>query len=504
VSNFFFPTENFVPEENPINSLAITENFIIEDLMYFPVGNYNPVLSRPYIVNATASAVDTIAGRLQEQKLTKITPNIIAGVANEIITPEATGFDAGLNRDWVSTRRFIFLLKVKNFTAIGEEINSYIMGFTDHDGISNMGNIDPNMNHFINNVIETVVMNITTPLGVIRKEKLYRIYNVHGSYNSAEMYSQRPKDILDNIDMLNIANDMYGPDEIRVYNIQNYINPFNQNTISSTVDNQITTEYLSKILTTGLLVNRSRDVHIDSYGIFEQNAIDSKVPEPSISDNRFLKFLSRIGGFKTTKDAFSFNQLMRIDNTIFNRFKLINLNKDIINPLLAATPEVGDHWYGRDIVTLKAYSLIENSVSLAVKYGFNKIFFTASNMANPTMLPEIFISDAKGFINLDEHDFFFLLEVFKEKFIQEVFLNETNSGTIPMHMECYVDLLGTTKINLSFANYPANWYTVPTFANSLFSPVLTTNKDAFDYTSFQISNVIDAISDKYNADKTYF
>ena len=165
---------------------------------------------------------------------------------------------------------------------------------------------------------------------------------------------------------------------------------------------------------------------------------------------------------------------------------------------------MGDYWHGQDPVTVKAYSLIENSVSLATKYGFNKIYFTASNMANPMGLAEVFITNFNSFINLEEQEFNYLLEIFKEKFVTEIFLNETNGGILPMHMEGYIDLMGTSKINLSFAGYPANWYTIPTFANSLFAPVISIDKQAVDHMSFQLGTVIDSLTTMHNVAQSYY
>ena len=72
-------------------------------------------------------------------------------------------------------------------------------------------------------------------------------------------------------------------------------------------------------------------------------------------------------------------------------------------------------------------------------------------------------------------------------------------------MEVYVDILGTSKIFLSYAGYPANWYTIPTIANSLFSPVVTVDKSTLDYTTEQLNNVISAISyAEPNTHRIYF
>jgi hypothetical protein len=479
------------------------ENFSIEELVYIPTGNYMPMYNHPYMVNPSAAAIDQISERLYDTKAGKITPNIVNGLAGEIIQPNAAGYMSMCNNDWVSTRKFIFMLKIRTIDPVGGEINSYIQGYTEHDGITNTGHIDPNLIHYINNVIETTTMTLQTPMGVIRKEKLYRIYNVffNGGFN--ELFTQRPSDVLENINLLNMQQFINDQSMVSQY-MGSYMNSVDTKALSSSVDNNITTEYLSKILTHGMHDAKNKDIFINSYEISNGMAPEARLPEPSINDNRFLKYISRMAGFKVVREFFNFQTLMNVDPTIYNRFKVYNITKDYVDPSMSQTPEVGDYWHGQDPVTLKAYSLIENSVSLATKYGFNKIFFTASNMTNPTGLAEVFVTNFNSFINLEEQEFSFLLEIFKEKFITEIFLNETNGGILPMHVEGYIDLLGTSKIHLSFAGMPANWYTIPTFANSLFSPVISIDKQAVDYMSFQLGTVIDSLTSKHNAPQSYY
>lgn len=481
------------------------DNFTIEDLIYIPMGAYLPVFNRPYTVNASKAAIDTIVDKLHDTKSGKITPNIVNGIANDIIAPSAVGYQTPIDSNWLSTKKFIFLLKVKVIDMTGVEITSYIQGYTDYDGITNTGNIDANMVHYINNVIETTTMVINTPLGILRKEKLYKIYNVFFNNGVNELFTQRPTDVLENIGLMNYTAMLGDTNNVSSYLTSAYINSFDKKSVSSSVDNNITTSYLSNILTAGILDHKNKEIHVNSYEISEASPMETRLPEPSINDNRFLKYLSRVGGFNNyTSNAFNFNQLVNLDSTIFSRFKIFNITKNYVDPNLQATPEVGDYWHGQDPVTLKAYSLIENSVSLALKYGFNKLYFTASNMTNPTGFAEVFITNFNSFINLEEHDFNYLLEVFKSKFVSDIFLNESSSGVLPLHMEVFIDLLGTTKINLSYAGYPSNWYTIPTFANSLFSPILSIDKNTVDYTAFQLDNVISTLSTEFSNQKSHY
>lgn len=116
------------------------------------------------------------------------------------------------------------MLKVATIDATGMTYNTYLQGYTDYDGITPNGNADPRLNHHVNSIIETCDMTINTPLGIYRKEKINKIYNVMGSVETAgydvETFAQRPGDILDNISALNISfqfcnfSDIYQSEEI--------------------------------------------------------------------------------------------------------------------------------------------------------------------------------------------------------------------------------------------------------------------------------------------------
>jgi hypothetical protein len=470
----------------------VNNDIVIEELIYIPTGNYTPVFNRPYVVSVTNSAVDTITERMHSNKAGKVTPALLNGVASEIIQPSTVGFMSTINDNWVSTRRYIFLLKVKTVNSIGIVINNYLQGYTEYDGITNSGNIDGNLIHTINNIVETTEYDIHTPLGIIRKEKLTNIYNLLYNTMGNDVFTQRPNDIFSNLTAIN-ASAFLRDSVVEVRHMDNVMSPMYGKTVGSFTDNHITTEYLSKILTSGILKNRENDIFINSYEI-DSIGNTPVIIEASPNDNRFLKYLSMLNGYKVVRECFSFNSLMKIDQSIYNRFKVIRLNKDYVDPLVNNTPEVGDYWYGQDPVTVKAYSLIENSVSLATKYGFNKLYFIASNMTDATGTAQIFITNFNSFINLEEVDFNYLLEIFKEKFISEIFINETSGGVVPLHLECYVDLLGTSKINLSYSHFPSNWYTIPTFANSGFVPIMTIDKNALDVTTQNLGSLIESIN----------
>lgn len=462
--------------------------FILEELVYYPTRTQNPVPLRPYVFNVDNSAVESIGQRMEQNKSAKITPAMLNGVASGIVQPSAVGFESVINSSWVSTQRFLFMLKVRHIDHLGCELNTYVFGYTEFDGITQGGDIDVEMLHYINNVIETVSYSVSTPLGVQRMEKLNNIYNAFYSASQQDIYTQRPVDMYQSIVSSEMASFM--PDDYDIQHAGNMVTPFSNNVVTSTMENNITTEYLSKILTSGLHAVKSREVHVNSYQIGSDDPAERFFTEPSINDSSFFRALSRAGGSRVTRPVFAFKALMRMDDTIYSRFKMYNLTQDFSNPVLTQTPDVGEYWVGQDIVTVKAFSLMENCVAMATRYGFTKLSFMASNMSDMTGQIICTILDFNSFLSLTEQGFNYLLEIFQNKFRDEIFLNETNAGRVPLHMECHINLLGTSKVYLEYAGYQGKWFTVPTYASSHYSAVLSTDQGMVDYSASELNRAL--------------
>ena len=363
---------------NPMQQFLPTDhNFIIEKLEYFPVARHNPMYARPYMFTVQQEAVNTLMDRMDQNKSGKVTPGLLKGLSSGIVQPSAVGHETSINSDWVSTRRFLFMMKVKHVDMMGIEINTYLIGYTEFDGITPNGHIDMNMPHYINNVLSTTVYNFQTPLGMQRVEKLLDTYNAIYSVNNLDMYTQRPVDLYQALTAQEMSSYIDMP--LQIQSGMSMVNPFNNNVVSSTTENNITSEYLSKILTSGMHAVKAREIHVNSYSMGSDDPSEKFFTEPSVHETAFVKFLSRLAGYKGVRPVFNFSHLMHVDTTIYQRFVLYNVTDELRDPIMQQTPEVGEFWDGRDIVTTKAYSLIENAVSLANKYGFTKLSFQCNN-----------------------------------------------------------------------------------------------------------------------------
>lgn len=479
------------------------DRFVIEELWFIPMGEHVPVYNRPYIITSDFEAINQLTERQLNRKEALITSNTLGDLTSRFITPSAIVESSLIDNSWVTQARYIFLLKVSTLDSLGVKTMSYIQGYTNYDGITATGAINPQLELTINSVMETYITDFPTPMGHVREEKLYKIYNVMGHSNS-EYYTQRPTDMMDNMSLMP-TKELFAGSNIQtdIIPTSNVVNGFNNNLAESRVSNNISTDYLSSILNSALVGHKTKDVLMDFNDTSVSSHSNQYVNEYSVTDNRFLHYLYTNKGHKAISNVFAFSDLLFIDPTIDNRAYVIKLNKDYVDPLMSNTPTVGEYWTGADMVTVKAYSLIESSVAVATKLGFQKLFFNVNNFTITGQLV-VTVTQAHSFTNLRDSDLGTLLEYFKQSIVSDVVIPETNGGITPIDLDLYVDLLGTSKINLSIAGFPKTWYTIPTSANSMFSPVMTFDRNSLDAAVENLAHLTDnLLSMESEANRVY-
>lgn len=480
--------------------IAPIKNIVIDELMFIPMGEYKPMYIRPYTACVQNESLQSIIGNMQHTKLPTITPRDLVGLSKGLIYPSAVPVNSAVDGSWVGDKKFIFILKVTitdNFDTIHRY---YLQGYTDHNGITADGNYaNPQMILIVNTIIETYCVPVMTPYGVSQREKMDRVYNVVSNTDyQVDRYTQRPSDIYYNMESNNITqslNKLTDFQGIGTTNDTRYtLSSADLINKTSEVINNIPSQYATTIINNGL---RSMAI-LDSQNTVTEQSVAAvainRVNDPDIKNNKFLKYLSMVNGQMRRYGTFSFGELTNIDPSINTRFKLLNITKDIVDVSLQSSPVVGEYWHGQDRNTIMAYSIIESSVSIATQFGFSKLYFTATNMYDATGAPYVIITYYSSILNLEEAAFNQLLDIFKTTFMDSVFLDETQGNAQPLTLNVYVDILGTSKVSIIDANGYEVWYTIPTFANSAFTPILTIDKANLDNLSYQVDNIINHVS----------
>jgi len=464
------------------------------DLIYVPVGQYNEMYNRPYVSSANYSAIYNIIERMHENNTKYISENELQGITSELIQPSAVPGYCVIDRNWLSTPRYIFVLSVQATDIHGITMNYYIQGYTNYNGINMYGHADPNMEHYINNIIETTIVITNTPFGINTTERIAKVYNVISNAfinNDNYIFLQRPLDVYSNIEALNIKDMTYSTsDYASVLDTRYMINNINSVAKPSTITNNVPINYVKNVINAGIKGRIEQDFQLSINDYNDTYYSKENIAEVNLTSNIFIQYLRHKAG-RTHLYSFEFRDLLDIDPTIANKFKLINITKE--DGLLAQTPQVGEYWNGQDRETIVAYSTIESAVAIALQYGFVKIFCTISNMYDPTGNVYAIITNFQSYIQLPDDQLHMLAEMFKNNIINKCFIDLTFGNRVPCTMNIYVDVFGTTKLSLSYNNTNETWYTIPTFANSLFAPIVTMDKNGLDNLAKDVQFIVEEV-----------
>jgi hypothetical protein len=424
-----------------------------------------------------------------------LTGDNLAGITRGLIYPSTVPVASAVDNNWVSERKYLFWLKSTVEDSFNVVHHYYLQGYTSHDGITNSGVADHRMDHVVNTIVETVVVEYNTPQGVLQSERLDRVYNVaHGSHWNTDSYLQRPSDIFNSIELnlLTSAYDNYGSFEnIQSEHTSTTVRSSDVVNKTSLVTNNVPTMFLADVLNVGLN-SMAESAHINqgaNESSFATQAMNRST-DPDIKNNQFLRTLSHVNNTRRY-GVFTFGELTVLDRSIEDRFQLLNITKEFVDVSVAGTPSVGEYWHGQDATTLMAYSIIEATVSLATRYGFSKMHFSCSNTYDPTGTPYVIISNYKSLINLGQAEGYRLVELFKSAFLSNVFMDETRNNTLPLSLHVYVDVFGTSKVAIVDSYGRDVWYTIPTFANTSFSPILTVDKANLDNLGVGVTGMVD-------------
>lgn len=124
-----------------------------------------------------------------------------------------------------------------------------------------------------------------------------------------------------------------------------------------------------------------------------------------------------------------------------------------------------------------AVSLLSQAIpSIMMDTFFRQVSFAVTNGHGPNdYVFDIFPQGTSSIItNLDMRPYVQQLE---RRIKVDILNNISRGNQIPFKISCHSDLAGETVVDISLGNDPIERYVAPTFADSLFSPVITRNQE---------------------------
>ena len=480
-----------------VSPMGQVSNLTIPRLLITETGTYHDQFIRPLHIDVRADNIANINTSIASTG--SISASNLAGITGEFFKvaaiPEAV---APLVNGW-NSKRCRFLMEIA-YERAGMRTSEMVSGYSDHLGVSTINgtHLDPNMVFYVNNITTIRLDPIFTAGGQVQhvsrvvdnshvlNDHLSATTNPNQAYwERSNMYDIRPQDVVHTLS-LGIELDKYNP-----HQVLDGVSILRSESKLSNRANNVPVTYASKLLNAfntaqaGMLVSTGTEEYY--------NEVSGMVRDSLAAHSAFLnkiRNVTSVGGGK-----FTWSDLLAIDPTLNQRKSYVplrELSKDFY------TTADSEHWAGADITTQYATILAQVIPSLMAEVGLTQISFTSTNNYSLGATVGITTRVISGNTFSSGISLAGPSEVFKQRFESHVLKDLTYNNQLQFNLVANFDLIGESKIQLSVDNGPLTPYTVPSFADNSFSPMLTFNPALPNQVASQMLGMFESINLPFN------
>lgn len=450
-------------------------------------GTYNNQYRRPISSHADGKLLNMIEDTLDRSR--NLDSLSLAVPAFSLLKPDATPERMMQIENGWQTRRYRFFLHISVEDNMGIVTNHYYTGYTEHGDSSYGGHVDPEMIFTINSITSTKNITQRTPTGVnvfqspiCNNQVLTGQPGGMGLLAADKTYSLRPESVVDDLlveDLRSVSDTFY-----------------NTATIISTPQlssraNNAAPDYMSSLL------KGYKNTIIGGAGESTENNYEhlkTLVSSDTYNSDHFLGWLMhrRVGAPMMTMGShqFTLKELGMLDPMLGSKTHIAD-NAQIVNNFHQAgqTSDWGQSTAEAQFATMIAQALptYMSSIHLSV------IRFTAMNLTLNGQI-EILITDASGFNQ--QIDISPYLQMLSQRLSTELFMALSYGNTMPFSVEVHCDTLGEAWITVSLNQQPAEVFVLPTFCDSLMTPMTTGNKHNLEHLSGDFRSLFELVEQK--------
>ncbi len=453
-------------------------------------GTYNPIFDRPFQSNIDGMILDQLNERLYNNTSNSVGEGIMSGFANVAIAPSATpGKLIDIPNGWNESRiRFVLTLEHTNPNG-GTSSLYYYQGFTDYNGITMSGVVDPQMTFYINSFVRVSRVPHHGDAGiewvdsVVESAQILNDALVMDKYDQGyydPIYTARPADVFSAIQSSHIE---------AGYNINTIDGevPFNDGRTmfnDAMTNNRVSnnpSSYLSNLLNSYKLGLNVAEYGQDGVEILDRSSEISVVNESSLVTNPLFRTLSGIQGHGNGI-SFKFGDLEAIDpNIVAVTDSLITMGNTSLLHHTGDTAYWNTATHDAQIATILA-----NAVpGVMLECFIGNATFRATNLTSDMHI-EVQIIDITGItLGLSQN----MINRFVDMLTIKVLSNLSNGGQEGYAITVSASIYGDTTVSLQLDGQPTVVYTLPTFCDSMITPILNTDKP----THYNLVNEVESL-----------
>lgn len=458
----------------------------ITKLLFVETGTYNDMGLRPYRTNLDARDV-SVYQELSDNGQ-NFSAEALSGVASRILRPDATVRGPALIDNGWGERRLRFLLEIEEEAFHGSKMILVITGYTNYTGVSHGGAIDPDMRLFFNNSLSIRENLIMTPVGrqsalaVADASHVIPRFNINnhqaaGNINDFCTHVLRPEDVVKTM----LTASLRDPDLIDTRTL-----PIS-GPRKSRRNNGNPSMYLSR--TMKALDSASKtNTEFEGYDEVNERAA-SLLKEQPIFNDKFLgdllhKTEYNYDNFITWGTLCAIYPEADHVSTVFLKGEVQRnamSNRDIL-----AERGMTEHWAGSNIETVAATMLSQSIPAIMMELMITRVVFAATNETLDGMFA-VELRDASSFSkNIDMSQY---MQSFIDRLRAEVLNDVSHCNQLTVRLSMSVDVMGDTFISIAMNGGPSVDYTMPSFCDVLFAPVVGSNAENLNIIAHDIESL---------------
>lgn len=465
-------------------------NIHVNQFLLFETGTYDPQYRRSLV---TSTQADKLA-RLQEatQFGTLLTPTALAPIASEIIMPNTRVEPGGvfIPGGW-NNKRYHFIMEIiaNSVGGTGGRYRKIISGYTNGADLSYGGLLPPDMQLYINGHLTMRDIKVPGPHGVQYQSTIIgndqillgHYDNPHSSRND---FTLRPYDVLLRLG----SNKMLSEEDDHMGGTVNFnlAGTFAQGIKNSSRKNSAPGTYMSKLLTA---CKDSRDSSDNMF--LDEQAATMDVAAGALSENLLsndltFSMFNKLTDFANT-GFITLGQLERMCPGVESNAK-VHKRSAISNLRPSQSAGVSASMVEETPEAIIATQLTNALPGILLDNALNKVSLVITNMnvdGSCTVMP---MEHTLGSV-ISGIDLIQMFEKVRYRIITQLMPGITQNNVIGVYIIVECDTLADTFVKVSIEGKPYEEFISPTFADSLFSPIITGSQSILDRVATDIENL---------------
>lgn len=483
-------------------------NAVIQSLTVIDTGIYMPQVRRPFEINGSADVVTNFLNNIGPaiQNNSSISPYTISQTGHGLLNVSTQGeASIPIPNGW-NTNRLRFILAVKINGHFDNNRIAYFQGYTDYADNSFTGLIDPNSLFFINSFVVIDEYTMPTPTGMVATPKVIESSNIIPWVNnnpnlnglipsldtslpmmpmngSNNLHYMRPNDVFMAIQTGHTA-EMASSDSI-------YDTRAPSGEIRSSKQNHGKHQYLSSLVENYVnsLRMHERGGAFDTRATILENSLN-RTEGASLNDNAFIRMLSKAQGSSyRSVTHFTINILTDLDRDLPRKVRYVKQG-NVVN-----SSNNSENWGAQSRECIAATVILQSLSSIMLDLMISEVYITSTNMTVDGKP----VSRVVNSLSITGADISQQLNLLLLRFEKEIMHDITFGNQDVYSVNVHIDLIGSSKLEISLSGGPMVPFTQASFADSLYAPIATTNSAVKTNLVGDMEFILDSVANVSNS-----